>query len=819
MDALAAELADFKIRLSDFEIGKQIGHGGFSEVYLGMEVATGRLCAIKILNAKDLRGDSFVVYEREVRILWKGRSRFILTFVGFTTTYPYTIVTEYASRGSLYDALHHKAGAPVLTGTQKTIIAMGVAYALNRLHKIRVIHRDLKSLNVLLDSACLPKVCDFGLSRWVKNPDTFLTVDIGTPHWMAPELFEKHDYTNKVVVYSDGILVWELASGSYPYKGQSPLQIAYAVCKLHERPEIPHRAPRSIRALIQDCWAHDPAVRPSFKNIFRKFAGGEAKFMDTDAEAVVRMVQTLEDDEANADSPPTPKADTPDSSEKHHLPEELKSDKPPPQIVAIVKDTDLDPIRDCFAPAFLENLQRIRVNLNPIHAEPFFSILIQHLKDSRKVMRLNVAHGILATTAELIASPHYFQYALEMKILDYLPYDQPEFVDPIFHILVAVFSQAPTAVHKSVFDSLQGLIRIRPLHVLKLVNIYTCLHPPLPLFWSAADILILKAESFQGPDVLEQYLRLVFTLSRLVDVFRTGRFKYLVTILLRAISTSPDSCRKLAFDILSALLSKSCPEPIKIDTGIFVHSLKDSRYTFSALSVLARLPQQQPTYELVLALLTIARQGELASLLLCQYCEIEMVAVKLAEISSQWISYPLPTIEHTVQLLLVIMCHQRARPYFMYSPGIQQFLASILATRRADLIDAVGTIQMAFPLGPDLIQKMRESQFLRQYMDAAYSLNNAQSMMQCLDLVKMVAKVAYEDDFMLLLPLLKNFLHPTAGWHEPSISLLATLSRHEPIRREIIRQGITELVSAVSSTDGLVLKRIQKFRKNMERGV
>jgi hypothetical protein len=146
--------------------------------------------------------------------------------------------------------------------------------------------------------------------------------------------------------------------------------------------------------------------------------------------------------------------------------------------------------------------------LNPIHAEAFFSILLPHLKNHAKTMKSNVQHGILSITAELITtSPHFFQCALEMHILDYLPYDNQDMVDPIFQILVPVFSQAPTAIQKYVFDGLQSLIRVRPLYVLKLVNIYTCLHPPMPLFWAAADILIIKTDEFQHPDVLEQYLR------------------------------------------------------------------------------------------------------------------------------------------------------------------------------------------------------------------------------------------------------------------------------------------------------------------------
>ena len=155
LETLGRDLSNFVISLNEFEIGKTIGHGGFSEVFLGMHTPTGRLCAIKMLNVKNLRGDRFTVYDREVRILANGRNRFILGFIGFTTKYPYTIVTEYANKGSLYDALHHKKDAPILNGTQKTIIALGIAYGMKRLHKIHVIHRDLKSLNILLNSTKL----------------------------------------------------------------------------------------------------------------------------------------------------------------------------------------------------------------------------------------------------------------------------------------------------------------------------------------------------------------------------------------------------------------------------------------------------------------------------------------------------------------------------------------------------------------------------------------------------------------------------------------------------------------------------------------
>jgi hypothetical protein len=339
----------------------------------------------------------------------------------------------------------------------------------------------------------------------------------------------------------------------------------------------------------------------------------------------------------------------------------------------------------------------------------------------------------------------------------------------------------------------------------------------MPLFWTAADILITQSTHFQVVAVIETYLRLLFTLSRIVDVFRTGRFKYLVPILVRLIATTSGSTLKLTFEILAALLNKPPPEVVKVDLSLFLPALKDPEYAFYAMSVLVRFPQQQPTYDVVLTLLGLAQQSQLACLILCQYCEIEMVAVKMAEISGQWIRLNLPTVEHTLRLVLVVVCHQRARYYLLHNPDTQVFLVETLVINRPEVIGAVGTIQMAFPLTTDFFGRLRKVIFLRKYIEVSCAMNNASTMIRCFELVKLLSKVAYDEDYLLLLPIFKTLLSSQrGGWDVFAVSLLATMSRYEEVISQIRHHKLMRLVAAVNSNEPIVVKQKAKLARNMD---
>ncbi|XP_052198846.1 serine/threonine-protein kinase CTR1-like isoform X4 [Diospyros lotus] len=134
-------------------------------------------------------------------------------------------------------------------------------------HKPPIVHRDLKSPNLLVDSKYTVKVCDFGLSR--SKARTFLSskTAAGTPEWMAPEVLRDEPSNEKSDVYSFGVILWELVTLQQPWRNLNPAQVVAAVGFKGMRLQIPSEVNPHVADLIEACWAHEPSRRPSFSTI------------------------------------------------------------------------------------------------------------------------------------------------------------------------------------------------------------------------------------------------------------------------------------------------------------------------------------------------------------------------------------------------------------------------------------------------------------------------------------------------------------------------------------------------------------------------
>jgi len=148
-------------------------------------------------------------------------------------------------------------------------MALDVARGMNYLHNSTpvIVHRDLKSPNLLVDKNWVVKVCDFGLSRMKHN--TFLSSKstAGTAEWMAPEVLRNEPSNEKCDVFSFDVILWELATLQQPWGGMNPMQVVGAVGFQHRRLEIPNDMDPVIADIIMKCWQNDPNMRPSFAEI------------------------------------------------------------------------------------------------------------------------------------------------------------------------------------------------------------------------------------------------------------------------------------------------------------------------------------------------------------------------------------------------------------------------------------------------------------------------------------------------------------------------------------------------------------------------
>lgn len=265
---LSLDVEDLDIPWSDLVLKERIGAGSFGTVHRADW--NGSDVAVKVLMEQDFHAERFKEFLREVSIMKRLRHPNIVLFMGAVTQPPnLSIVTEYLSRGSLYRLLHKPGAREMLDERRRLSMAYDVAKGMNYLHKRNppIVHRDLKSPNLLVDKKYTVKVCDFGLSRFKAN--TFLSSKsaAGTPEWMAPEVLRDEASNEKSDIYSFGIILWELATLQQPWSNLNPAQVVAAVGFKGKRLEIPRDLNPQVASIIEACWANEPWKRPSFFNI------------------------------------------------------------------------------------------------------------------------------------------------------------------------------------------------------------------------------------------------------------------------------------------------------------------------------------------------------------------------------------------------------------------------------------------------------------------------------------------------------------------------------------------------------------------------
>ncbi|KAL6634241.1 hypothetical protein ACP70R_026912 [Stipagrostis hirtigluma subsp. patula] len=265
---MSLDIEDLTIPWSELVLKEKIGAGSFGTVHRADWNDSD--VAVKILMEQDFHPERLREFLREVAIMKSLRHPNIVLLMGAVTQPPnLSIVTEYLSRGSLYRLLHRHGARENLDERRRLSMAFDVAKGMNYLHKRNppIVHRDLKSPNLLVDKKYTVKVCDFGLSRLKAN--TFLSskTAAGTPEWMAPEVLRDEPSNEKSDVYSFGVILWELMTLQQPWSHLNPTQVVAAVGFKGRRLEIPSTVDPKVAAVIESCWVREPWRRPSFANI------------------------------------------------------------------------------------------------------------------------------------------------------------------------------------------------------------------------------------------------------------------------------------------------------------------------------------------------------------------------------------------------------------------------------------------------------------------------------------------------------------------------------------------------------------------------
>lgn len=255
-----------EIPFGELVFDRKLSEGGYGIVHKGRWKHT--VVAIKEIKREIIEQDKLEEFKNECAVMEVIRHPNIVLFLGSCTVAPnLCIILEYCSRGSLWSLLHDLSIK--MTWEYRKKFALDIAKGVYYLHTSRmpILHRDLKSLNILLDHALTAKLADFG---WTRIKAKVMTSKIGTYQWMAPEVIKGFKYTEKADVFSFGIILWELATRKPPYYGIDGQVVSQRVVKENLRPKISERdAPGPFLELMRRCWHEDPERRPNFGEIIR----------------------------------------------------------------------------------------------------------------------------------------------------------------------------------------------------------------------------------------------------------------------------------------------------------------------------------------------------------------------------------------------------------------------------------------------------------------------------------------------------------------------------------------------------------------------
>ena len=257
-----------------WKIVEIVGSGSFGQVLKAINIDTGEIFAIKkvYFNSGNSQQVQFIqALEQELSILKKLKSPHIVEYKGCEKIQgTFCMYIEFLSGGSLSKLIYKLGVLPEVTVKAYTKqILKGLLY----LHTNGIIHRDLKGLNILLDSNGKLKICDFGAAKRYENEvaETGLVTSAkGSMPWMAPEVMKQSGYGRKADIWSLGCCVIEMLSGKPPWDGvENQVMLMMKMIIYSEYPEIPKSASSIAKDFITKCLTRDPNSRPAASDLLK----------------------------------------------------------------------------------------------------------------------------------------------------------------------------------------------------------------------------------------------------------------------------------------------------------------------------------------------------------------------------------------------------------------------------------------------------------------------------------------------------------------------------------------------------------------------
>ena len=826
--------------ISDFQYDRRIGKGGFGEVWLGNDLRTGKIVAIKELYADQLVGRHLGNFCREVNTMCKIHSRFVVRIVGFTIEPPFSIITEYMPNGSLFYYTNKTQRKFQLSGTHMSIIAMCLAHGMSSVRAAHVIHRDLKAANVLLDENRLPVLCDFGIAR-IEMGQTRMTPKVGTYSHMAPEVMVGGDYGYDCDKYSYGMILYEMVEGRNPFGNVKPAtELLRMVPAGAEPPMREPNTPRPLIDLIRLLWDRDPAKRPSWEDIFYMWANGKVYFEGTDKQVVREFSESLVD-----------------SLKKNKLPVELVDFKVSDAVMALQRlsrklhqavancdehgveihseqseseerryddgEKDLSNVaggqtelannsegilRDPSNPNFDRALDYFTDVLAPKQFLVLYSSVMDHFRDP-DANESALRKCLSAFTRMATKDPDFFNYMARAHFFTSLPLATNRLIDASMEFVALLVEKRPQLVDQSLKRALSSFMLKRPVDAAHIFAMYiskydelTDPHPIIDLYISYARAFLNNAG---GAIIVDS---LIFLLDHDAE-FKTARLDMIRPVFSAYCRSKCIATVKAALIGLIHILD----DQVKVPFDAVCRNIGSRELFNPSLALLLRVSKYPVSRTLCRVLVERALAHPRAFEALWKFAAQEDDTAALVAKNLKWMTSTSPD---AFNLFLIVAMHHDLREAMVKSSLFGTFMARMAATEDKKIMIAIPSVLKRVPLNQEVIDALTEGTFFKRYYASVRKLQDVSVMSACNSLLDHMSRIGITQDFTIYLPMLVKMLNMRNELTTGAICVLASLSCHSYMAEKFQIPEVISYFKSIQQVPSLA-KMANALLSNVER--